>query len=242
MDALKRNRRQPPPTVLNGDHNTAASSVKARKGAQTTELVAIAVEYIDRLIGSGHLAPGQRLIEADLIRELGIGRVPIREAMRLLAGDGVIDIVPNRGARIRLMGKQQIAEMLKVLAGLLNVGIEEFVATPSHASNMKSIVGVNREIQACIKRHDPKELLAALVKYHQLIVEGSDNAYLQDLERRIHFHHYNRHVLEVMRMDDIRKTAFCYGEITEALKNKDATRACRILKKSLSQVVAAILD
>ncbi|MET0985587.1 MAG: GntR family transcriptional regulator [Steroidobacteraceae bacterium] len=55
--------------------------------------VTYAVEQIAKLIGSGRYAPGERLVEADFERSFRLGRVPVREALRILAGDGVVELV-----------------------------------------------------------------------------------------------------------------------------------------------------
>ncbi len=60
-------------------------------------------------VQEGRYAPGQRLIEADLRREYGVSRGPVREALRRLATEGVVDFVPNRGALAKRFTSREMA-------------------------------------------------------------------------------------------------------------------------------------
>src|SRR5690606_3964267 len=77
-------------------------------------------------IKAGIYAPGQRLIEADLTRDLGVSRGPVREATRRLGAEGILDVLPHRGAVVRKLSRRdvaaiyQIRELLEGLAARLS--------------------------------------------------------------------------------------------------------------------------
>ena len=66
----------------------------------------------------GNLAPGARVPERLLCERFGISRTPLREALKVLASEGLIDLLPNRGARMRRIGEQEIVELFDVMGGL----------------------------------------------------------------------------------------------------------------------------
>jgi len=66
----------------------------------------------------GRYAPGQRLIEADLTRDLRVSRGPLREAFRRLSAEGLLEMVPNRGALVRRLTRRQMAELFQIRIGL----------------------------------------------------------------------------------------------------------------------------
>src|SRR5882757_1846175 len=76
------------------------------------------VEHLRNFIVEGLLAPGVKLNERTLCETLGISRTPLREALKVLAAEGLIDILPNRGARVRQLGKRDLEELFDVMAGL----------------------------------------------------------------------------------------------------------------------------
>ncbi len=75
-------------------------------------------ERIRDMIIEGHLAPGARINEAALVESLGVSRTPLREALRTLAGENLIDIRPSRGSVVRRLTPGDVASMLQVLAEL----------------------------------------------------------------------------------------------------------------------------
>ena len=85
------------------------SASRLAKGARSE----FAYDALRREIVSLALAPGATLDEASLIAQLGLSRTPVREALVRLAGEGLVDLLPNRGARVAPMGWTEIREHLE---------------------------------------------------------------------------------------------------------------------------------
>lgn len=66
----------------------------------------------------GNIAEGARVPERQLCEMLGISRTPLREALKVLAAEGLIELLPNRGARVRQLSQRDLAELFDVMAGL----------------------------------------------------------------------------------------------------------------------------
>ena len=77
---------------------------------------AAASEIIREAIIDGRLAPGQRLKEEELARELGISRTPVREALVILEGEGLVESVPKRGASVRAYAADDLDDMYQLRA------------------------------------------------------------------------------------------------------------------------------
>jgi DNA-binding GntR family transcriptional regulator len=78
-------------------------------------------EVLSRLrdfIVEGNLAEGARIPERQLCGMFGISRTPLREALKVLASEGLVDLLPNRGARVRELSLQELAELFDVIGGL----------------------------------------------------------------------------------------------------------------------------
>ena len=73
----------------------------------------VAETLLDGIKG-GRFVPGQRLIEADLTAELGVSRGPVREALKHLAAEGLIHLIPHRGAYIRKLTRRQAIDILVI--------------------------------------------------------------------------------------------------------------------------------
>jgi DNA-binding GntR family transcriptional regulator len=86
--------------------------------------VALAAESIRKLILSGALAPGERLIEERLTEHLGISRPPLREALRLLQNDGLVVTRPRHGSAVATLTDQDVFEILTLRTGLERMAVE----------------------------------------------------------------------------------------------------------------------
>jgi len=76
------------------------------------------VGHLRRLIIEGVLEPGKKLNERELCETLGISRTPLREALKVLAAEGLVEISPNRGASIASMSETEIREAFEFMSGL----------------------------------------------------------------------------------------------------------------------------
>ncbi len=87
-------------------------------------LVHLAAGAVRKMILSGELGPGERLIELSLTERLGISRPPLREAMRLLEQEGLIVVQPRRGATVATLTDQDVYEILTLRSALERTAIE----------------------------------------------------------------------------------------------------------------------
>jgi DNA-binding GntR family transcriptional regulator len=81
---------------------------------ETYSLVELAYERLSKEILSGRTDPGERLVEEQLTRRLGISRAPLREALRLLAQQGLVEHIPRRGVRVATLSDDDVRELYEV--------------------------------------------------------------------------------------------------------------------------------
>src|SRR5215212_6767162 len=124
-------------------------------------------EVIDQLrdrIVQGELAPGARLNERVLCAQLGISRTPLREAIKMLATEGLVELVPNRGAIVTPLKAATIADTLTVMGSLESLA-GELACRNAGASEIAEIRALHFEMLA----HHARGELAGYFKYNQLI-------------------------------------------------------------------------
>ncbi|MFB9361907.1 GntR family transcriptional regulator [Actinoplanes nipponensis] len=81
---------------------------------ESHSLVDLALDRLSREILSGRTDPGERLVEEQLTRRLGISRAPLREALRLLAQRGLVEHIPRRGVRVATLSDDDVRELYEV--------------------------------------------------------------------------------------------------------------------------------
>jgi DNA-binding GntR family transcriptional regulator len=102
---------EPKPTGGKKSYRTGAERVRAGQPTATDEVVMT----IRNWLATGRIVPGQRLTEADLSRDLGVSKSPVREAMQRLAADGVVVTAPYKGYLIYRMTRREVAGVFDVM-------------------------------------------------------------------------------------------------------------------------------
>lgn len=133
-----------------------------------------------RLILSGELAPGSRLVEDRLAEQLGVSRNPIREAIRVLAPEGFIEVMPRRGACVARLSVLDAENLFDVRMALEPVGARLAArrASPEGCERLRQILGQAREATEA----GQLDLLADLNSdFHGTVVQVGGNDYLTGL-------------------------------------------------------------
>jgi DNA-binding GntR family transcriptional regulator len=141
-------------------------------------------ERIRGRILDGTLKPGERLVEDRLSAELGVSRVPVREALRGLSVEGLVTLLPRRGATVVEVTPETVAELVEVRA--LLEGLNARLAAQRHDPE---IVGLLEETLArgnqAAKTGSAEELAHLNAEFHERLAEASRNAVLSEVMRSL---------------------------------------------------------
>jgi len=139
-------------------------------------LVDQVVDAIVRGAAEGHFLPGDRLVEAEVARGLGVSRVPVREALRLLESQGIVVNIPYRGMRLMDVSRERIEKILEVRVVLEKLAAEKVLARrqddPGITQGLGKIVTVMR---AAAARDDGFGVATADTDFHRELCWQSDN-------------------------------------------------------------------
>jgi DNA-binding GntR family transcriptional regulator len=144
---------------------------------ETYSLVQLAVDRLRRDILSGRSDPGERLVEEQLTRRLGISRAPLREAMRLLAQQGLVEHIPRRGARVATLSDDDVRELYEVRDVLERHAVTSMPANPDLAGLRAALEVMRKATEA----DDRLELANAHRRFHVEVVTLSGNRQLAQL-------------------------------------------------------------
>lgn len=103
--------------------------------------------HLRRMIVRGELPPGENIGEAELCRTLGVSRTPLREALKLLAAEGLIDLPANRGAFVAAIRAGEIADTFEVVARLEQLGAER-AATRAAPRDLATLQALQDRLEA----------------------------------------------------------------------------------------------
>ncbi|WP_128970083.1 GntR family transcriptional regulator [Rhodococcus opacus] len=207
----------------------------ADEGAATSPLVQQLVETIQERISRGTYGFGTWIRQEPLAQELGVSRMPIREALAQLQALGVVEIVPNRGARPKLPSMRELLEVFEVRAVLEGHAAHEaarqitYVQLRELFDAVESFRGVVE--QALAGEVDPEELRASWVHannaFHDTVLAACGNDQLRATVASLH-HRIPRNLTWTALDADPRlldENAAAHAAIAEAIDRRDGNLA-----------------
>ena len=184
------------------------------------------------MIIQNELAPGDRIRERDVCEELQVSRTPLREALHKLASEGLIELVPNRGAVITRPSAEEIADMLQVL-GVLEAFAGERVCTYVSAEEMAEIKALQFEMLAAFARQDRLKYFKLNQKIHLAIVKAARSDTLLALHSRLNARLYRIRYQSNLKNETWGSAVAEHDHIFEALENRDAEKLSMLLRQHL---------
>lgn len=156
-------------------------------------------EVADRmreLIRSGEMEPKERINEGELTERFGISRTPLREAIKILATEGLLELLPNRGARVASITEEELEDVIEVIAGLEATAGDLACRTISDAE-IDAIQIDHDAMLAAFKARDEVGYFAHNRLIHEAIMAAARNTTLagiyQSLSGRIQRSRYRAH-------------------------------------------------
>lgn len=205
--------------------------------SSTSDLVA---DYLRKRIENGPLRPGKRITEPEIAEALGVSRSPVREALLQLSKEGLVTIVPYRGAIVSKLQRDRFNELFHFRLNLEEFAIARVVELASNAQieNLRTYV---ERIRKAAAAGDSVRCVDADLRLHEYLVSLSRNSFL----RRTY-----GEMLSLMRLY-IRLTATHYENLStmaddhealiQALFERDVRRARKLLRDHIEYGFQAAL-
>jgi len=180
-----------------------------------------------RRIVSLELRPGADIDEATLVRDLGVSRTPVRGALLQLAGEGLVVLLPNRGARVAAMDLPQVHEHLEAFE-LMQRAATRMAAVRRGASDLEVLERLAGEFEAAAGGADAERMIDANWRFHHAIAVAGHNRYIEKM--------YCAQLTENLRIARLAMAYVCYGS-----KSAYRSHLSSILREHRA-MVAAIRD
>jgi len=135
----------------------------------------------DRLLTQilrGDLAPGSRIVETRVARELGTSQAPVREALRDLAGLGFVDTKPYRGSWVRKPSKEELLDAIEVRADLEALA-GRLAALRRTQTCIDDLTGLVDDMRQAARRGDAHEHALKNTQFHELVIDATGNRTLK---------------------------------------------------------------
>lgn len=187
---------------------------------------------------SRELKPAQRLLEVKIANEMGVSRTPVREALRRLANEGLVKIVPNSGARVASPSSHEMDNSYSVREYLENMSVELACRTGMDKRTLERLDGLVRDGDAAYDAGDVDAFLAANNDFHRIIAEAGKNYVLSDyvdniIQRtNVYIYFYSKFI------EAENKSSGEHRAILRAIAQRDRIGAQELMKQHLERVHA----
>ena len=191
----------------------------------------IANQLRDKII-QNELAPGDRIREREVCKDLQVSRTPLREALHKLASEGLIELIPNRGAIITRPSAGEIADMLQVL-GVLEAFAGERVCEYISDQEVAEIKALQYEMLAAYARQDRLKYFKLNQKIHLAIVKAARSETLLSLHARLNARLYRIRYQSNLKNETWGSALAEHDHILDALEQRDAEKLSTLLRQHL---------
>jgi len=197
------------------------------------------VAPLREMILQGELRPGEKVPEEQLCERFGVSRTPIREALKVLAAEGVLQILPHRGAIVARITEDQIEELFPIMASLERLAGALACARATDA-DIARVRALHDRMMECFENGDEVEYLKHNRLIHESFFEIAGNvtlsAFYQQILTRIHA---CRFVVRKSR-EHWANAVSEHCEMIEALEARDAMRLATLLELHVTGTTAGI--
>lgn len=200
----------------------------------------VVFNFLREAILSGELMPGERLMENQLADKIGVSRTPIREAIRKLELEGLVEMVPRKGAQVASMTKKGIKDVLEVRSALEELAVR-LACERIKDDQLVELKAVNKEFAIAVEKRDIQTMIDKDVQFHDIIIKVADNNKLTQIisNLREQIHRYRIVYLnDKVYLQTIKDE---HNEIISAIEKKDAEAAGTIIIKHILNQEKAVI-
>lgn len=172
------------PTTVLVDEVSLDTGADLKIGNQHSPLFAVIRDKLRQRILSGEFRPGARLVEGKLSTEMAVSRIPVREALRALAAEGLVTLEPRRGASVAVLSDDLAYDMVEVRATLegLNAKLAAQRRDDDTIARLKRILDDGND---AVSREDIEKCRELNAMFHETLATVAGNVVLTDLMRSL---------------------------------------------------------
>ena len=189
----------------------------------------------------GELQPGERLMEIQLAEKMGVSRTPIREAIRKLAAEGLVTMIPRKGAIVAGISEKMLKDVLRVRMTLEKMAYEcAFENITDEA--IENLKAAEAEFESAVESGDLVSIAEADEKFHFIIYTAAGNDKLLEILTNLKENMY-RYRMEYAKNRGVRSELIeDHRAIVNTLADRDAENGLKLVEKHISSQEKAVLE
>lgn len=189
---------------------------------------------------TGELKPGERLMEIHLANKLGVSRTPIREAIRKLELEGLVTMIPRRGAEVAQITEKSLRDVLEVRRALDALSVE-LACDRINDEELAALGKACESFEKAVSTGDPKKIAQADVEFHNIIVKAAGNTRLVQLINNLSEQMYRYRFEYIKDVSTHEQLIAEHRILFDCIQNKDKATAAKTAKLHIDNQENAIM-
>lgn len=193
----------------------------------------VVFQTLREAILKGNIKPGERLMEIQLSQQLGVSRTPVREAIRMLELEGLVNMTPRKGAAVAAISEKSLRDVLEVRCALEELSVRLACERMSW-EQFEKLRTANVKFAQAAEGEDITEIAKSDEAFHDIIYYSTDNDKLILLLNQLREQMY-RYRVEHIKMKERRSLLIReHQEIIDALRERDSQTAVLVMRRHIN--------
>jgi DNA-binding GntR family transcriptional regulator len=209
------------------------------KRIQAGYLAQEAAKRIREMIRKGALKKGDRILEAPMCQAMGVSRTPLREALRILSSEGLIELIPNRGAYVAQPSIKDIGEMFYVMS-ILEGTCARVCVEKMDDEGLRRLDDLYRKLEQHCQAEDREKYMAVNHSFHSLVQELAGNSVLSEvidaLRQKILLYRYR----QIYQPNRLKESMQEHRLLQRAFRERNPEAAERFMQEHLTRQFNAL--
>ncbi len=188
----------------------------------------------------GELKPGERLMEIQLAEKIGVSRTPVREAIRMLELEGLVTMVPRKGAEVANITEKSLRDVLEVRRALDALSVELACERMSE-DTLKRLEEAEKNVRIAMESGDASATALADVEFHNIIFEAAENERLNAMINNLAEQMYRYRFVYIKDEKNFENILFEHARIVQALGKRDKKEAAEAVKTHIDSQEKSII-
>jgi len=198
-----------------------------------------AADKLRELILLERLEPGTVIPEREVAHALGVSRTPLREALRLLAAEGLVEVAPSRPPRVVNPTLQELEHLLQIQGALEGLA-GELACDAASDTELEHIVALEQKMRKLSEQGNALRFFECDMEFHRTIVEAAHNPPLSDTHAAYHARLWRARFISSRRRVNRKGTLAQHQRIADALLARNPRKASQALRQHLRTAVTNI--
>lgn len=197
--------------------------------------------FLENKIILNELKPGSRLVERNLAESLGVSRISIREAFRILELAGLVKIIPRKGAQVTAITEQEIEEIYTLRAYLVGLSAK-LAARNIKREALTRLINLGKKMTEKSQKNDLKSYFQLNLKFHRLLRHAGGNQKLHQILENFGKQTHRFRYASLSLPGRMRKSNAYHQRLIEALRERNEEKAEKIARTIIEEAKQALIE